>query len=311
MTADSLGFTQSVRPGGYAWWYVDGLSDDGQYGLTIIAFIGSVFSPYYAWAGRRDPENHVSLNVALYGRRGRRWAMTERSRDALGRDAESLSIGPSNLVWDGETLTIRIDERAAPVPLSVRGVVRVHTRALTGQTYHLDPAGRHRWRPIAPIADLELSFDRPAIAWRGSGYLDTNAGDEPIENAFLRWDWSRAPLRDGTAILYDLTPSAGPAGCLALKVDRQGNATGFPVPPVQQLPTTLWQVKRTTRADPNQPVKVRRTLEDAPFYARTELRTCILGEETAAVHESFSGTRFASTWVKGLLPFRMPRGGIW
>ena len=31
------------------------MSDDGQHGLTIIAFLGSVFSPYYAWSGRGDP----------------------------------------------------------------------------------------------------------------------------------------------------------------------------------------------------------------------------------------------------------------
>ena len=48
-----LASTLPVRPGGYAWWYVDALSDDGQHGLTIIAFIGSVFSPYYAWARAR------------------------------------------------------------------------------------------------------------------------------------------------------------------------------------------------------------------------------------------------------------------
>ncbi|MGB5835339.1 MAG: hypothetical protein WBG92_25590, partial [Thiohalocapsa sp.] len=42
----------SVPPRGYAWWYVDALSDDGEHGLTLIAFIGSVFSPYY-FSGRR------------------------------------------------------------------------------------------------------------------------------------------------------------------------------------------------------------------------------------------------------------------
>ena len=46
-----LSFDQPVAPGGYAWWYVDALSDDGRHGLTIIAFVGSVFSPYYAWSG--------------------------------------------------------------------------------------------------------------------------------------------------------------------------------------------------------------------------------------------------------------------
>ncbi len=45
-------FDAPVPAGGYAWWYVDALSDDGAHGLTIIAFIGSVFSPFYAWSRR-------------------------------------------------------------------------------------------------------------------------------------------------------------------------------------------------------------------------------------------------------------------
>ena len=54
----------NVRPRGYAWWYVDALSDDGKEGLTLIAFIGSVFSPYYFKGRRRgddDPRNYCSL----------------------------------------------------------------------------------------------------------------------------------------------------------------------------------------------------------------------------------------------------------
>ena len=51
-----LASTRPVAPGGYAWWYVDALSDDGRHGLTIIAFIGSVFSPYYAWAAARHAD---------------------------------------------------------------------------------------------------------------------------------------------------------------------------------------------------------------------------------------------------------------
>ena len=103
-------FDEHVPSGGYAWWYVDALSDDGQHGLTIIAFIGSVFSPYYAWArarGTGDPLNHCAVNVALYGRDRKRWAMTERGRGHVGRASSSLAIGPSLLTWDGDALTIR------------------------------------------------------------------------------------------------------------------------------------------------------------------------------------------------------------
>ena len=63
-------FKAVVPQYGYRWWYIDAFSDDYQYGLTIIAFIGSVFSPYYAWSrarGHGDPYNHCALNVSLYG----------------------------------------------------------------------------------------------------------------------------------------------------------------------------------------------------------------------------------------------------
>ena len=42
----ALRFDQPVTNGGYAWWYIDAISDDGNHGLTLIAFVGSVFSPY-------------------------------------------------------------------------------------------------------------------------------------------------------------------------------------------------------------------------------------------------------------------------
>ena len=82
-------------------------------GLTIIAFIGSVFSPWYAWARRggapADAENFCAVNVALYGAGKRRWAMTERPRAALERSASHLRIGPSSLEWDGRNLTIHVE----------------------------------------------------------------------------------------------------------------------------------------------------------------------------------------------------------
>jgi carotenoid 1,2-hydratase len=88
------GFDAAVPSGGYRWWYLDGLSDDGRHGLTIIGFVGSVFSPYYALARRKggaDPENFCALNVALYGEGGHRWSMTERGRRFISRDARRAS----------------------------------------------------------------------------------------------------------------------------------------------------------------------------------------------------------------------------
>lgn len=218
-------FDQPVAPGGYVWWYLDALSDDGHHGLTIIAMLGSVFSPYYAWARRRqgaeavDPLNHCGLNVALYGRGGKRWSLTERGRAALSRDASHLAIGPSRLHWDQDALVIDIKERGMPIPHRLLGRVRLYPEALADYQAFLDPAARHRWVPIAPRARVHVEMAAPALRWSGPAYFDSNAGDEPLENAFDGWDWSRAPHGGGTSVLYHVIPRPARDGRLGTKAD--------------------------------------------------------------------------------------------
>ena len=228
-------FDGPVPPGGYAWWYVDALSDDGRHGLTIIAFIGSVFSPYYAWSRRRGagiPQNHVAVNAVLYrpGGSGKRWAMTERGAAALTTDAHRLQIGPSALTWDGTTLTIALDEVALPLPRRLRGTIRVHPGALTSRAFTLDAAGRHRWSPLAPVSRVEVALTHPELRWSGPGYFDTNEGDTPLEDDFRHWDWCRAPTAAGATILYNAERRDGSSQALALRVARNGAVEAMPPP---------------------------------------------------------------------------------
>ncbi len=303
-------FDAPVVRGGYSWWYVDAFSDDGKNGITIIALIGSVFSPYYAAMRRRpmggDPLHHLSLNVAIYGE-GKRWCMTERGRDSLQRDKTRLQIGPSSLEWDGDSLIIHIDEITVPFPRRLRGTVRVHPTAVLGQAYPLDPAGRHHWEPIAPCARVEVDLNRPSLRWSGHGYLDSNRGDEPLEARFRRWDWSRTALKHGAAVLYDVTRRDGDGPVLGLRFDPAGGVEPFEPPPRIKLPKTMWRVERETRVDPQGGARVLATLEDTPFYARSALETKLLGETATAMHESLCLDRFNSRWVQMLLPFRIPR----
>jgi len=270
-----------------------------------------VFSPYYAWSRRAwsrgrgggDPLQFCALNAVLYGR-PRRWAMTERS--AVDRGARHLAIGPSALHWDGDALTIDIDEVTAPIPSRLRGKVRVHPSAITGRRFMLDDAGRHRWSPIAPVSRVEVELSHPALRWSGPGYLDTNEGDAALETDFVEWDWCRAPMRQGAAILYNATRRVGGGQSLALQVDRHGRVEAFPPPPPAVLPPTrLWRIPRATRADATP--TVRQTLEDTPFYSRSVIETQLLGERVTAVHESLSLDRFRAPWVQAMLPFRIPR----
>lgn len=228
----------------------------------------------------------------------------------MQRDRDHLQIGPSMLLWSGDELVIDLREITVPWPSRLRGQVRLRPALLTAHDFALDAAGRHRWRPLAPVARLEVCMQQPELRWHGSAYCDSNCGSEPLERAFASWDWSRAPLRDGgCGVLYNIHHRDGSASALALRFDPRGEVRSVPPPPPATLPCgPLWRVPRGTRAEPREAgVRVRRTLEDTPFYTRSLLDTTLWGESVTAVHESLSLDRFSRLWVQGLLPFRMPR----
>jgi carotenoid 1,2-hydratase len=304
-------FDIPIGPNGYAWWYLDGLSDDGRHGITIIALVGSVFSPYYAWARRRGPvpaEHHNAMNVALYGRPGSRWAMTERGVGSLTREAEAIRIGPSSLRWENGRAIVDLAEIAVPIPKRIRGRVTIIPEALNTADFAIDAEGRHRWWPVAPCARIIVDMEHPNLRWEGSGYLDSNRGAEPLEDRFRSWNWSRAEFPDGDcAVFYDLVDRDGQRGTISRRFTTDGRAEDLEPPPLAPLSPIFWGVPRTTRGDADGAAELIRTLEDTPFYARSATRTVIGGRPAIGVHESLDLTRFSRNWVKCLLPFRMPR----
>lgn len=304
-------FAASLAPNGYAWWYLDALSDCGRYGLTVIAMLGCVFSPWYARARRRgpvDPVQHSALNVVLYRGQGRRWAMTERDAAAVTRHEHQLSIGPSRVTWDGETLQIEVDEQTSPWPQALRGQIRVTPTVRHATAYPLDATGRHLWWPIAPLARVSVTFDAPALNWEGSAYFDANQGLAPLETDFESWDWSRSHGAARTRVLYDTIGAAGRQNrSWSLEFDADGNVHTRSPPPLRSMASTAWGIERHTRCDHGAEPAVIETLESAPFYARSIIETTLDGHRLEAFHESVSLRRFEKRWVQTLLPVRLPR----
>jgi carotenoid 1,2-hydratase len=269
-----------------------------------------VFSPYYALARRNgpaDPLNHCAINVAIYRKRGKRWAMTERPRGAVSRTADTFTVGPSHLAWDGKSLTISIDEIAVPIPGRIRGTVRVVPSAITQQAFALNENGNHRWWPIAPCARVQVALDHPHLRWQGDGYFDMNHGDALLESGFSDWQWARGATRDGAVILYEAQRRDGGRASLAMTFDPQGRMQAFEPPPLVELRRSGWRVGRSVRSE--EAAQIVRTLEDAPFYARSVVSTKMLGEPVTVMHESLSLDRFRMPLVQAMLPFRMPR--VW
>lgn len=268
-----------------------------------------MFSPYYLRARRHgltDPLDHPAMNVVLYGPDRKRWALTERRRSSVARDAHSLTIGPSAIYWDGSAINVEFSEITMPLPGRLKGRVKLHPSGFTPETFSLDAAGRHSWWPIAPCSRVEVELDSPGVSWSGPAYFDTNFGSRALEDDFTSWNWSRAPVKDGAAVLYDVLRKDGTRRNIALACDRSGETRAFDAPATIALPKgPIWRMERETRSEGV--AKVVKTLEDTPFYTRSELETTLLGERTRAMHESLSMPRFTSPLTQILLPFRMPR----
>ena len=238
--------------------------------------------------------------------------MTERGQSCVQADSRSLIIGDSALRWIGGALHIEIRERCCPVPSRILGSVTVRPLVTPGCCFSLDACGRHAWWPLAPKAAIEVSFAHPRLHWSGAAYLDANAGSQPLEQDFRGWSWSRSALASGSAVFYELQPRSEPAHSLSLLFDAEGAAKPLTAPPLCPLPASRWGIARSTRCEqsasgePAAP-RILQTTVDAPFYARSLLRTRIAGQEVTTVHESLDLDRFSRPWVQCLLPFRMPR----
>ena len=303
--SDGLGFDLPVAKNGYRWWYVDGFSDCGAHGVTLIFFIGSVFSPFYASARRKgeaDPRDFVCVNAVFYERGRKYWAMTERQSRDLQTTSSSLVIGPSSMSFDGSALTIDLDERSAPFRRSIKGKVVVEMPARTDECYSLHCAGEHRWWPIAPAAKIHVDLTAPNVNWSGNGYVDSNGGTVPLEKTFVNWHWSRADMgADNCRIVYEAHGRDGETCLMTLFGGVKNGMASEHSPPRRDLQMgPIWRVSRPVRS--YQGFTVNKTLEDTPFYTRSHLHDA---SGNSVMHESLDLDRFSSPWVQRLLPFRI------
>lgn len=147
------------------------------------------------------------------------------------------------------------------------------------------------------------------MRWSGAAYLDANAGDEPIERPFRRWDWSRATLGDGrTAVIYDVIPREGERRVVTRVFYPDGRHEAFDAPILHRLPRTAWGIARSTRGDQaGVSSRVVGALEDTPFYVRDLVEGSLLGESVVSVHETLDTNRLRAWPIRLMLPFRMPR----
>jgi carotenoid 1,2-hydratase len=152
-----------------------------------------------------------------------------------------------------------------------------------------------------------VDLTEPSLRFDGGGYLDANAGDEPLEDAFVSWNWSRMPVGRGALVSYAVQRRDGGQRKLDLLFDEHGATSSVEGLVGHDLPKTDYRLARETRAERWTRPALVETLEDTPFYSRSSVRSTFRGHTDLAMHESLSLDRFRSRWVQALLPMRIRR----
>lgn len=286
------------------------MSPDRRQGVVVIAFVGSVFSPFYFARrqedGQADPMDFCAFNVAVYDGGRRLWGFTEWSRARVFREENRFVVGANCIAREPGRIIIDVDEACAASRDRIEGRIVIYPAHTADRSHVLDGGGAHRWHPIAPVGDIEVTLNRPSFRFRGSAYHDANSGDEPIEASLRRWSWSRHEVAGDTVVLYDGTRRDETPFSLSLRFRPDGRVEEVAAPPMHRLPRSFWwRCPRSTRSEGSERPRIVRTLEDSPFYARTLLECTLFGETAPGVHESLELDTFATRWMQWMLPYRI------
>jgi carotenoid 1,2-hydratase len=292
---------------GYRWFYLDAVSDDRASSIVVIALLGNPFSPRFARAraqGSARALDHCAMNVAVDAPGLRRWALTERTRDAVRRDSSHVAIGASSMRrLDSGVVVVDLDERSAPWGTPIRGRIRLEPVVTHDCVVTLDGAGEHDWCPRHPLARVHVSLENPRLEFSGTGYLDENSGVRPLETAFDRWSWSRVATEHEVGITYDVELRCGQKRSHGIRIGKDA-VVPFDAPRARDLGRTRFALPRRLHSEGGDATLIR-TLEDGPFYARSVVETTLGGRSAYGMHETVCLERFSSRWVQFLLPFRM------
>ncbi len=326
------------RPGGFTWFYVDLIDEQGR-GATVIWSWGLPFLPGYARAARVGrpelPVDRPSVNIVVYGD-GRElfYLLSElpRAECEWSADGRSWRLGDSIFTWTdslgvGGAAPTRTLEAAIDLALPTGGRVTGELRlsgslrrdCSDGPPALADPDCTHTWTPMLAASRGSLDLHTPGgdLRIEGRAYHDRNSAAQPLHDLGIHsWWWGRLALPGRDLVFYRLTPSEPAAAprdlVIELAADGSSRMLETQLEP-GRIRRSTWGLRwpaTVTFPDPDgRPVQVEVTsvLDNGPFYQRYLLRGRCGADEGYGVGENVVPDRIDSDLLRPLVRMRVHR----
>ena len=289
------------EPGGFLWWYLDLIDDDGS-GLVVIWSFGLPFLPGYADAARRGeappPSERPSLNVCVYDRGELDFYLLQEFDASqvdwqAGDDGDRWNFGDSRIVseLEGDQRVVELDLALEVPGLDEVTRIRVDGR---GQASHFgdgqhepgrrtdEPLPVHDWVPLVCVCcgEATVRVGKQVRQIQGRLYHDRNGGRRPLHQLGIdAWIWGRIALPGRELIYYLLDGVDEQDQCLVLSIDDAGRIDRIEDCQLERTATSVnlgglrWWPSLTLNlgADEQLRVDLGDVVDSGPFYLRSVL----------------------------------------
>lgn len=274
--------------GGFAWWYLDTIDENGD-GAVIIWSYGLPFLPGYLSAarkGRGEPaRDRPSLNIAIY-RGGERafYLLQEYGRGGASMDEQgNFRFGSTRIdrVGDGQ-VRLRFDTAVPRSRDRLRGELLVEgPPAVLAEGQQPSEGLEHRWCPVLGPSHVrgELTVGSERFGFDAPAYHDRNEGTQRFDDLGIdHWSWGRLVHPERTAVWYLCYAKVGPPVAWGAEFLSDGTArivdgleASLDGPRKGPFGMTTWAQVTLTSSNGETWLRaqVGNRVDDGPFYART------------------------------------------
>lgn len=212
----------SPQPGGYEWWYFDGISNDGKYSFVVIFYEGNPFSTRYnarLLSSKADPmpNEYPAISISVY-ENGKTiyYSFTEfNPSDCLIRESRTeVKIGDHWMEGELEDGKMNFHlhlEETLPSGDAINAQIAFKSSTTNKKLFNQqgNTGTKHHWNMVQPRADVKGEIQlfsqknkSREVIFEGRGYHDHNIGAEPMRNEFTDWYWGRFHFEYATLVYY-------------------------------------------------------------------------------------------------------------
>lgn len=306
-------------PGGFVWWYIDIIDEQGN-GLVLIWSFGLPFLPDYASRARKskpqNPHERPSLVISIYKNfRLDCYLFQEYQPDEAVWGESQWRFGTNEMKTTQDGVSISLSMPVPKTKLTLSGTIEL--KGVKRNDGNRASQTAHEWVPILmpATAAVDLVCGEEKYHFTGRAYHDHNSALHPLHKLNIQyWWWGRIALPDQELIWYSLISNdQSPPIHLSISVFHDGSIKIYDegICTCTNLKKSIFGLSSPASFTLDTPwkeqisIQTKSIVDDGPFYQRYIVHTQTQKGEGYGIAEQVVPDRVDEDWMRPLVKMRV------